>query len=175
MTKIIIVSVEVLSSLCSGLRDHPGWLFWSLLRKMLINPWRFDFVQKDYDSCLGEWMRFKYIYNMFRFIASIQLLYPKIVEKFQFFRGLNLGFSTLVNQHMSCNFFLFLIFNLHRLLVLEKQKNSYKQKWIQVDFFIDMTTWAQLYELRVRLYFITLRIDWAQNKHTYVIEDAWEF
>ncbi len=66
-------------------------------------------------------MLFKHIYNMYRFVASIRLLFEKIVNKLQFYGGQNFTFCTPVNQHMRCAFFLFLIFNPQRLPELGKK------------------------------------------------------
>jgi hypothetical protein len=135
--KIQKFSVEVLSSLCSDLRNPAGWPFWPCLRRMRISPWRLHAIPRDYNSCVGNWMRFKHIYNMYRFAESIRLLFEKIVEKLLFYGGQNFTYCTPANLHMNSNFFLFLIFNLERLPDLEKSRTPHKSehKCIQVDFY----------------------------------------
>ena len=104
---------------------------------MRISPWRLHAIPRDYNSCVGNWMRFKHIYNMYRFAESIRLLFEKIVEKLLFYGGQNFTYCTPANPHMNSNFFLFLIFNLERLPDLEKSRTPHKSehKCIQVDFY----------------------------------------
>ena len=45
---------------------------------MPLNQWRLHFIQPNHNSYVEHWMRFKHIYNMYRFIVSIRLIFQKI-------------------------------------------------------------------------------------------------
>src|SRR5271167_2280600 len=83
-------------------------------------------------------MRFKHIYNMYRFIAGIRLLYAKFVKNLHVYAGQNFSFCFAENQHMNSNFLLFLIYNPQSLPDLGKKelrktvsRNEYRSTFIR--------------------------------------------
>jgi hypothetical protein len=136
--KIEIFSVEVLSWLYSDLRDP--------LRVTIVTTFAQNAHKSmeavSYSTRLQQLCRelntLQAIYNMYRFVESILLSYEKIVEKLQYYGGgQNFAFYTPANQHMSCTFFLFLIFNLQRLPELRKKELDKKNTlFVQRSTFI---------------------------------------